>query len=181
MDDQRIFNFIMSREGQFSVDHAGATAWGVSLRWLRSLPELVGDLDGDGDIDAEDIRHVSQSMAWGFFTDHVFKPMRLEILPEKLRMACMDTAVNVGGGQCAKIVQRAANRIVGGLSVDGVLGKHTLSAVGVAGVDEILPVMLIERMHFYKKLVEKSYRKYGEFYAGWINRTLMLDDLLKGF
>jgi lysozyme family protein len=73
----------------------------------------------------------------------------------------------------------AANRIVGGLSVDGVMGSHTLSALATAGEDEVLPVMLIERMHLYKSLVDKNHLKYAQFYAGWINRVLMLDRLIE--
>jgi len=180
MNEEPIRKFIMKREDKFAIDHAGATGWGVSLRWLRSIPDLAGDLDGDGDVDADDILLVSQSMAWQLFTGHIFIPMGLEKLSDKLRMACMDTAVNVGAPECACIVQRAANRIVGGLAVDGVMGSHTLSALVVAGEDEVLPVMLIERQHFYKSLVDKNEKKYKQFFGGWVNRVLMLDRLLEG-
>ena len=60
--------FVARMEGGFVDDPAdpgGTTNYGVSLRFLKSQGLEAGDIDGDGDIDADDIRALTPERAAG--------------------------------------------------------------------------------------------------------------------
>lgn len=176
-EDEKIFKFIMEREGRFSKDHAGETVWGVSLRWLKTIGD-AGDADRDGDVDAKDVMMIDQEKAWGMFEHFIFKSIRVDAMPGKLRMACMDTAVNVGGPQCIKLLQRAANWFDANLIIDGKCGKKTISAVKKIGETALVAMLLFERLRFYANLAALNKEKYGAYYKGWVNRVMMLYKLI---
>lgn len=58
-------------------DPGGATNYGISLRWLKSLGLNQGDIDRDGDIDASDIRALSKEQAAALFKEKFWDAYRL--------------------------------------------------------------------------------------------------------
>jgi hypothetical protein len=59
MNFERAMSFTGKWEGGFvndPKDPGGATKYGISLRFLRDLAPELGDVDGDGDVDADDVR-----------------------------------------------------------------------------------------------------------------------------
>ena len=65
MEQQCALDWIFWAEGGYvddPDDPGGATRFGISLRLLKKMGKL-GDIDGDGDIDADDIRRLSSDSA----------------------------------------------------------------------------------------------------------------------
>ena len=179
--------FVAKWEGGL-VDHpndpGGITNRGVSLRWLRSIG---CDIDGDGDIDADDIRAVTPEISAQLFYGHFWTAPGLHELPPLVAVAVYDGAVNQGVPRAVRQLQAACNRTDGiPLVEDGRLGPNTLRRVTLLCRDGSLALALstiTEREAFYQSLVARPPKvlssgqvvDYRAFLAGWLNRTGALD------
>lgn len=122
--------FVARWEGGL-VDHdndpGGITNRGVSLRWLRAIG---CDIDGDGDIDQDDIRAVTPEVAANLFYTHFWVAPGLSALPPLVGVAIYDGAVNMGAGRAVRQLQAACNTVSRDqLEVDGRIGNQTLRRV----------------------------------------------------
>lgn len=177
-DFDRAHSFTARWEGGL-VDHpddpGGITNYGVSLRWLKSLGIDDGDIDHDGDIDADDIRALTKEQAAGLFKARFWDAYQLGTFSQKLATAWYDAMVNTGPSQATKFMQRACNSVLGsGLSVDGIPGKQTRAALSSAGdMPALLTACLDERDRFYKNLAAGK-ASFKSFLKGWLNRTSAL-------
>ncbi len=117
---------VLQHEGGF-VDHAadpgGATNMGISLRYARTLGSMM-DLDGDGDVDRDDILLVSPTKAALVYRQWFWADVRGDDLPAGVDLAVFDFAVNSGGMRAAKALQRALR-----VQADGFIGPVTIAAV----------------------------------------------------
>lgn len=155
-------------------DPGGITNFGVSLRWLRSLGYDLGDVDGDGDIDADDVRALTSDDAARLFQLKFWEPFGLGQLSQAVATAYYDAAVNTGPAQAARFAQRACNSLLGsGLAVDGCMGKLTRKALIDGASRQLVGRMLQERDQFYINLAA-SKPSLACFLQGWRNRV---DDL----
>lgn len=162
-------------EGGF-VDHphdpGGATHLGVSLRFLR---QQGLDIDGDGDIDQDDIKAISPRIAKHIYRRYFWEPARCDsIHSELLAVKIFDMAVNMGQRQAYRIVQRAVNTLglTSQLTVDGVVGPATLSALNELKNQDYLALERIrtEQAAFYENLIE-SRPELATFRLGWRRRA----------
>lgn len=172
---QWAFQVVMHHEGGF-VDHSndpgGTTNYGVSLRWLRSIGE---DLDGDGDVDEDDIRAVTPSIAKELYRLHFWQPARCdEIVSDLLATKIFDMAVNMGQRQAYRLVQRAVNTVHsrGVLTVDGLVGPATLDALNQAVRTDYLVLVEIRKRQaeFYEGLIQEK-PHLSAFRLGWRRRA----------
>lgn len=163
-------------------DPGGATAFGISLRFLRALPLDLGDLDGDGDIDADDILCLDAAGARALYRAHFWDALGLEHMGGVLVTGVFDTAVNMGPRTAALILQRALGDTGTRVVEDGVLGPETMAAAKAAmarargsrgGRVALADRFCVRRIEVYAKICE---REVGlrRFLAGWVNRTLAL-------
>ena len=92
----RAHAFTARWEGGFANhanDPGGATQYGVSLRWLRGIG---CDLNGDGDIDAADVKAVTPELARDLFRIHFWETAVCDLLPPLIAVPLYDAAVNMG-------------------------------------------------------------------------------------
>lgn len=164
-------------------DPGGLTNYGVSLRWLRQEGLPFGDVDGDGDIDADDIRALRPETAAAMFKKKFWDPYGLDLLPQITATLHYDCTVNTGPRQATLITQRACNQIVGPygdkLAVDGRFGTRTHTFLLNYSTRELARRMLDGRIQFYKDLV-RSKPQFSCFLKGWLARCKDLQSYIKG-
>lgn len=168
------FDATMYHEGGFTdhpLDTGGATKFGISLRFLRSIG---ADLDGDGDIDIDDILLVTEDHARKFYYEYFWLEAKChKVKSELLAAKIFDIAVNAGVSRAWKIVQASINNFYPSrLKVDGIPGTNTLEAINeMSPVDwNLLEDIRTEQKYFYKQLVEKN-PSFSVFKLGWLRRA----------
>ena len=154
-------------------DPGGITNFGVSLRWLRSEGLEQGDIDGDGDVDADDIRGLTFEQAAALFKLKFWDAYRLDEVPQLTATCHYDCAMNTGPRQATLITQRACNSLLGvygvPLVVDGVFGPKTRAFLRSNSTRKLAELMSSLREDFYRDLVIKKPRL-ACFEGGWLNR-----------
>ncbi len=88
--------FVFEKEGKFSNDKddpGGATNYGITLNTLR---DAGVDVDGDGDIDVEDIKKLTPADAFAIYKEKYWDALDNDNLDWPLAIVAFDTAVNCG-------------------------------------------------------------------------------------
>jgi len=176
---RQIAEDIVGREGGYvndPDDPGGATNFGVTIHTMRRLGL---DLDGDGEVTAEDVKVLPREMAINIFIDHYFHGPRINALPEILRASVFDMYVNAGS-HAVKILQRLFNSMKIDVHVDGVIGPQTIAAADraqKAAPDHLRDAYGIARRNYYYALADRrsASRKYARRRdggkGGWIRRA----------
>lgn len=102
---QAIAQDILAREGGYlndPDDPGGATNHGVTVHTMRRLGL---DLNGDGVIDADDVKVLTAQRALQIFIDEYFHKPKLDHLPSPVQASVFDMYVNAGSN-AVKILQR---------------------------------------------------------------------------
>ena len=179
LDINQIAEEIVAREGGYvndPDDPGGATNHGVTIHTMRRLGL---DLDGDGDVDAQDVRVLGRDQAIAIFIDHYFNRPRIKDLPEQLHPTVFDMYVNAGSN-AVRILQRLLRDMRIEVSVDGMIGPQTIAAAqqGVAAApDHFVDAYGIARRNYYYSLADgrPASRKYARRRdggkGGWIVRA----------
>jgi len=170
---------IVAREGGYvndPDDPGGATNHGVTIHTMRRLGL---DLDGDGDVDAADVRRLDRKRAVDIFIDHYFHRVRVDALPEPLQATVFDMQVN-SGSNAIKILQRLLTGMGWSLKADGAIGPRTVAAARAAmqsAPDHLVDAYGIARRNYYYALADRrpAARKYARRRdggkGGWITRA----------
>jgi lysozyme family protein len=145
------------------LDKRGPTKYGVILTVWQ---EYGHDKDGDGDIDAEDIkklseedaRYIAKKIFWDFFLADL-------IVNESLAEFIVDWGYNSGRKTVAKIVQRLVN-----VTIDGIVGPQTIRAINSADQELLFNALKIERKVFLNNIIKRKPDQIV-FYDGWMNRV----------
>lgn len=157
---------LLHLEGEFvnnPKDKGGPTKYGVILSTWK---EYGHDKDGDGDIDVEDIKKLSEDDAkwiakkifWDYFNADF-------ILNESVAEFIVDWGYNSGRKTVAKIVQRLVN-----VENDGIVGVQTLNAINCADQERLFNLLKIERKIFLNNIIKRKPDQIV-FYDGWMNRV----------
>ncbi|RKZ12239.1 hypothetical protein DRQ32_04160 [bacterium] len=180
--------YVMVNEGGYAdhpSDPGGVTNYGISLRYLKGTGEH-GDLDGDGDIDADDVREMTYDEACGFFRRDFWDRLPLDAVgSQAVATRVLDMAVNMGPKAAVKVHQRAMNCFAKStelaindepakkLKVDGKFGQKTLERTNMlASLDPVEAMVWLRKQHaaFYKALVKKV-PSMKVFLVGWLRRA----------
>ncbi len=174
-----IADAILEREGGYvndPDDPGGATNFGVTIHTMRRLGL---DLDGDGDVDAADVRRLTKAQAREIFIKHYFHDPGISGLPAALHATVFDMQVNAGGN-AIKILQRLLRKMGFEVGVDGKIGPETLRVARRAAEvapDHLADAYGIERRNYYCALADRraASRKYARRRdggkGGWIRRA----------
>ena len=170
---------IVAREGGFvndPNDPGGATNFGVTIHTMRRLGL---DLTGDGAVDINDVRAMTQSQAVDIFVEHYFQGPGIGGLPEMLQPSVFDMYVN-SGSNAVRILQRLLIEMGYDIDVDGAVGPQTLRAANAAALsapDHLADAYGIARRDFYYMLGDRrpASRRYARRRSGgkggWITRA----------
>ena len=150
-------------------DPGGATKYGISLRFLKGLSLELGDIDGDGDIDADDIRKLTQEDAARIMKGEFWDKLGLDDIKPRCAMVVYDTAVNMGPSYAQKMAQKAL-----GVTADGVWGQVTKAALRVCDDKKTAVAMCHIRRARYHELVRKN-PDLSVFLKGWLRRVDSLE------
>jgi lysozyme family protein len=162
----------IKHEGGFNDikhDRGGATNWGVSLRFLRSINL---DLDGDGDIDFIDVKNMTKQQAEEIYFDNFWKPL-YDRLPELVAFKVFDVSVNAGSSRAHILLQRALNKIGANLKTDGLIGPATLGVISKYTPQAIVNAYCVAQQEFYDGIIKRDPTQ-AKFSAGWKNRAKYL-------
>lgn len=148
------------------ADRGGATNLGISLRFALDLgdfdwdgrPDL--DLDGDWDVDEDDIRLIDRETATPIYHRHFWNACACELYSPAVALVVFDAAVNQGAPVARRILQRSLR-----VRADGIIGNKTLAAYGRAEQRWLLGRLISKRALHYSKC--RTFDSHG---AGWFNR-----------
>lgn len=156
------------------ADRGGRTRFGISLRFLRSIGIPAGDLDGDGDVDRDDIAAVTIDGATRMYFERFWSRYYEEIAVFKVAEQVFDFAVNMGPKQAERLLQRATNVLLSHdpdsqIREDGAIGPLSIVAINKAGAPLIKVYgMIVAR--FYFDLVQNDNSQIV-FLKGWLRRA----------
>lgn len=155
----RCFKAVLRHEGGY-VDHprdpGGATNLGVTIGTARAYRL---DIDGDGDVDKDDVRLLTPETAAPVYRDGYWLKTKCDKLPAGVDYMVFDLAVNSGTNRAARYLQRAA-----GVVEDGQIGPKTIAAVtGNAA-------RIVERLEDIREDFYRSLDTFPTFGRGWLRR-----------
>lgn len=152
-------------------DPAGATNYGISLRTLRAEGDPAFDMDGDGDLDADDVARLQPESALHFYHRKFWARYRYgELQDVAVAAKVFDLAVNMGPGAAHRCLQRALRACKLPVKEDGILGPITRKAANDARFLGLLPALKSEAAGFYRGLVAARPER-AKWLAGWLNRA----------
>tara|TARA_R100000278_G_scaffold120817_1_gene103629 strand:- start:1208 stop:1726 length:519 start_codon:yes stop_codon:yes gene_type:complete len=148
---------VLEHEGGYvndPKDLGGETNFGISK---RAYPDV-------------DIKALTKEDAKAIYKKDYWKRYKIEKMPERLRYIYFDMVLNMGSGNAAKVVQRAANAknpASERIKVDGAVGPMTRKALKNVELERVRS----ERVLHYARLVMKKPEQH-RFWFGWFRRSL---------
>lgn len=170
--------YVLAREGGYiesPSDTGGTTNYGISLRFLRQLPEENTRKYGIFEpINEKTIKELTIEQAHCIYKGQFWSAARFaDIHYQSVCNYVFDMAVNCGIPQSIKIVQRSLWALLYSRQIivdDGILGDNTLNSLNFSYPDFVLPVLIASRASFYRLLVEKNPKQKVNL-DGWLNRA----------
>lgn len=168
---------VLRREGGL-IDHpsdpGGITNFGISLRALQQIGDRGFDLDGDGDLDATDIRLMTRDRAVEFYRKHYWFDRLDHVTQAQIAGKVFDMAVNMGRSRATMVTQKAIGWFDSTIKIDGQFGPITLAALNgqtaFHGTKVMLRAIQAEQARFYVDLVAAN-RARDVFLLGWLRRA----------
>ena len=172
-------DFALSHEGGYvddPRDPGGATNFGITLATLQDFVRRHGfvvdglnlDVDHNGHIDVNDIRHLTRDVAVAFYREFVWRPQCLDkVADPKIAAKLLDESINLGPTGIGRIVTNA-------LTACGARGVTTgpIAATAVALINAQDPARFLTWLRRalvvnYERIVEA--RPASEvFLKGWV-------------
>lgn len=148
----KFINRVLSHEGGYSnhpADKGGETNWGITKR-TAMLNGYTGDM-----------RVLNREQAIEIYRSAFWQRYGCERLPESVAFQFLDTCINHGYGNAARMLQRAV-----GVADDGIIGNITVAAINVMPENDVLLRFNAERIRFFTRL-----STFNTFGRGWMRRV----------
>ena len=135
---QRALRNVKQIEGGFTDDPrdpGGATKHGISLRFAQQLAGQSRawranlDLNGDGQINADDIQRITPQLAARIYETEFWDRYKCGAMPAPVGVMMFSFYVNMRPATATQILQRAINRAGGRCTVDGIAGPQTMDEI----------------------------------------------------
>lgn len=149
------------------ADPGGWTRFGISLRWLEGQGI---DIDGDGDVDAADIRALTLAKAHELYHRFVWDAAYDQLRDDAVAVYVFDMDINMGERRAHLIAQQAAVALGATLQLDGRLGPRSVAAMNLLPQATLLAKMREMREAFYRGLAKRK-PALAVFLRGWLNRA----------
>ncbi len=144
-------------------DDGGATNFGISLRFLRSI---------DPDASITTIKNMTREQASFIYrTEFWDKGNYGAINNQDLANKAFDMAVNMGHSRANRLLQSAANDHGYELTIDGILGPKSISILNEEACSTLLNTFKLKCIELYNSIAQQKPEKL-KFLCGWINRAL---------
>lgn len=158
---QNDLKIILNNEGGFvddPDDPGGRTNFGITQATYNNYNP------------GKDVKNITQDEVASIYMKGYYIPSGASQLDGKLATQLFDCAVNCGVVTAIKMLQKVI-----GVSVDGVFGPQTLSAVTGShfNSDELARLYALERVRYYTKLALKR-PVMVKFLTSWLARTLSI-------
>lgn len=152
---------VLKREGGFvdnPHDSGGATNFGISLRFLKSI---------DSNATIEDIKNLTTENASNLYKLHWWDKYQYErIINQSIATKVFDAAVNMGSHWSHIGLQRSVLAASGiSLKEDGILGDKSIAEINNVNPTELLVAYRSELAGIYRSFNER------EFIDGWLARA----------
>lgn len=151
------------------TDRGGATKWGISLRFLKSVKE--GDINGDGHIDEKDIDALTHDDKEFFYRKYFFSYYRIdEIENQAIANRVFSIFIHMRGRDAAVVVQRACKANLKTITVDGLMGTKTIGCINSVDPDALMAAIRSEQASMYYQVVARFPDQKANL-NGWLNRA----------
>lgn len=158
--------------GNHKNDRGGATDYGISLRFLQGLPDIDGDINGDGHVSELDIQALNPSDVARLYRKYFWDHYRLdEIRHDRIAIKAFDLLVNMRSKPAVKIFQRALRACNNSVHEDGLLGSETFLAINsIHDQRNMLAAMRSEAYGHYRLIIAADPTQ-AVHHNGWKNRA----------
>ena len=156
---------VLQSEGNF-VNHrndpGGMTNLGVTRNVWRDWVNR--------DVDEAEMRSLTPELVTPLYKQRYWDACKCDDLPRGVDYCVFDSAVNMGSGRAAKLLQAAL-----GVTADGSIGRATIAAATAADPTELLEAFSLGKEAFYQSLPT-----FATFGKGWLNRVAHVQDAAEG-
>lgn len=172
-DFQTCVAYVLKHEGGLSknpTDSGGCTNFGISLRYLRGVPEdRLKKYGIFGEVTEKEIEELTEGQAEKiyyseFWMNGPFEKIQNGILAKYI----FDMSVHHGMAQATRITQRAccaAQKLKDYVKDDAIFGAKTIQAVNQASFT-LVPALIATRVGYMRQIIALN-DKLGVFWEGW--------------
>jgi lysozyme family protein len=152
-----------------SLDPAGITNWGISLRFYKTIkPDAID----------EDIKNLTKDEAKQIYLKYFWNPNHYNMITnQKLATKVFDIAINISALKANKLLQMSANNInnyhelsAQYLDIDGILGPRSLYTINYAYQIPLYDEFIKNVVSYYYDLTQ-HHLSFSHFIDGWIRRA----------
>jgi len=118
------------------------------------------------EVDEAEMRALTPELVAPLYKANYWDACKCSDLPRGVDYAVFDSAVNMGPGRAARLLQAALE-----VKADGVIGRATIAAATAAD-----PVELLEAFSLGKEAFYQSLPTFATFGKGWLNRVAHVQD-----